>query len=160
MDDESSQPGTPVGRPLQTITANAQQRDSLSSVHDKISQFNNMSIAMQSKQLERRTADAALKRAMIGREEAEVELRKCKEELKALRKIVDEGKERERRVGERLETVMVRYHLCVHIAAPYPNPKHRKTMAERKRHTRTHKPSGRRRSAAHGRRHSRHSLRT
>ncbi|KAI6784286.1 uncharacterized protein J7T54_004832 [Emericellopsis cladophorae] len=109
MDDESSQPGSPVGRPLQAINANAQQRDSLSTVHDKISQFNSMSIAMQSKQLERKTADAALKRAMIGREEAEVELRKCKEELKALRKAVDEGKERERRVGERLETVMENY---------------------------------------------------
>lgn len=78
-------------------------RDSL--VLDKISQFN--SLAMQSKQLERKTADAALKRAMLGREEAEGEMRRYRDETRALRKQVEEGKERERRVGERLETVMV-----------------------------------------------------
>jgi hypothetical protein len=62
---------------------------------------------MQSKQLERKTADAALKRAMLGREEAESELRKSREETKALKKAIDEGKERERKVGERLEALMV-----------------------------------------------------
>lgn len=62
---------------------------------------------MQSKQLERKTADAALKRAMLGREEAETELRKYRDETKTLRKAIDEGKERERKVGERLETLMV-----------------------------------------------------
>lgn len=77
------------------------------SVHDKISQFNNLSVTMQSKQLERKTADAALKRAMLGREEAEGEMRRVKDEMKMLRKAIDEGKDRERRVGERLETVMV-----------------------------------------------------
>lgn len=113
MDSDSSQPGTPAGGPLQAATQERvnQQRDSTSSVYDKISQFNNMSISMQTKQLERKTADAALKRAMLGREEAEAELRKQKEELKGLRKAVEEGKERERRVGERLETVMVSFPL-------------------------------------------------
>lgn len=77
-----------------------------SSVHDKISQFN--SLAMQSKQLERKTADAALKRAMLGREEAESEMRRYRDEARLLKKHLEEGKERERRVGERLETVMVR----------------------------------------------------
>lgn len=117
MESESSQPGTPAGGPLRAVTQERvnQQRDSSTSVHDKISQFNNLSIAMQTKQLERKTADAALKRAMLGREEAEVELRKHKEELRALRKAVEEGKERERRVGERLETVMVSWH----CAAPW-----------------------------------------
>ena len=43
-------------------------------MHDKINQFN--SLTMQSKQLERKTADAALKRAMLGREEAEAEMRR------------------------------------------------------------------------------------
>lgn len=94
-----------------------QQRDSIfahlrnesreSSVHDKISQFNSMSLQMQSKQLERKTADAALKRAMLGREEAEAEMRRYKEEVRALHKAIEEGKERERRVGERLEALMV-----------------------------------------------------
>ncbi|KAI9158576.1 hypothetical protein HJFPF1_06574 [Paramyrothecium foliicola] len=120
MDAESSLPGTPAGGPLQAITPErVNQRDSIistlrsetrdSSVHDKISQFNNLSLAMQSKQLERKTADAALKRAMLGREEAESEMRRYKDELRCLRKAVDEGKERERRVGERLETVMEQY---------------------------------------------------
>jgi seryl-tRNA synthetase len=76
-------------------------------VHEKINQFNNMSVLMQSKNLERKTADAALKRAMLGREEAEAEARRHREEVRALRKALEEGKERERRVGERLETVMV-----------------------------------------------------
>lgn len=108
MDSDASQPGTPVGGPLQALTHDrVNQRDSMSSVHDKISQFNSMSIAAQSRQLERKTADAALKRAMLGREEAEADLKKYRDELKVTRKAVDEGKERERRVGERLETIMV-----------------------------------------------------
>ncbi|KAJ6441854.1 PAP2 superfamily protein [Purpureocillium lavendulum] len=74
-----------------------------------MSAFNNLSVAMQSKQLERRTADAALKRAMVGREEAEAEIRRLKEDARLLQKAVQEGKERERRVGERLETVMENY---------------------------------------------------
>jgi hypothetical protein len=65
---------------------------------------------MQSKQLERKTADAALKRAMLGREEAETELRKTRDENKKLQKAIDEGKERERKVGERLESLMVGIH--------------------------------------------------
>ncbi|KAM5351856.1 hypothetical protein ACJ41O_004579 [Fusarium nematophilum] len=112
--------GSPGG-PLQAVTAERvnQQRDSIfshlrsgsrdSSVHDKISQFNNLSVSMQSKQLERKTADAALKRAMLGREEAETELRRYRDENKTLRKAVEEGKERERKVGERLETLMENY---------------------------------------------------
>ena len=87
-------------------------RDSCS-VHDKIHQFN--SLAMQSKQLERKTADAALKRAMLGREEAEAEMRRYRDEARLLRKQVDEGRERERKVGERLETVMV-WPICSTIS--------------------------------------------
>ncbi|KAL0941278.1 uncharacterized protein CTRU02_204041 [Colletotrichum truncatum] len=78
-----------------------------SSVHDKISQFN--SLAMQSKTLERKTADAALKRAMLGREEAETEARRYRDECKVLRVQLEKGKEREQRVSERLETVMEQY---------------------------------------------------
>lgn len=78
-----------------------------SSVHDKVAQFN--SLAFQGKQLERKANDAALKRAMLGREEAESEMRRYREETRGLRRQIDEGKERERRVGERLESVMVSY---------------------------------------------------
>ncbi|KAK0705566.1 hypothetical protein B0H67DRAFT_594406 [Lasiosphaeris hirsuta] len=117
MDFSSSQPGSPAGgspTPLQPMSHNQQSlkrshvedaRDA--SVHDKISQFN--SLAMQSKHLERKTADAALKRAMLGREEAESDMRRYRDEVKILKKQIEEGKERERRVGERLETVMENY---------------------------------------------------
>ena len=112
------------GQPLQQVSHNAQresalfasvqhQRDRMgespsrdSSVHEKINQFN--TLAMHSKTLERKTADAALKRAMLGREEAEAEARRYREEVMALRKEVEEGKKNERKVGERLEAVMVR----------------------------------------------------
>ncbi|KAL4722653.1 hypothetical protein ACLX1H_010534 [Fusarium chlamydosporum] len=120
--EQPNSPGGSSGGPLQAVTADRvnQQREresvfshlrsgSRDSVHDKISQFNNLSVTMQSKQLERKTADAALKRAMLGREEAETELRKFREENKALKKAVDEGKERERKVGERLESLMENY---------------------------------------------------
>ncbi|QUC24002.1 uncharacterized protein UV8b_08243 [Ustilaginoidea virens] len=120
MDASSSLPGSPGAGPLQAITPeHVNRRDPIfsslkaegkdGSVHDKINQFNSLSIAMQSKQMERRTADAALKRAMVGREEAETELRRLREENKALRMQVEQGKERERKVGERLETVMDNY---------------------------------------------------
>ncbi|KAF4338837.1 hypothetical protein FBEOM_7260 [Fusarium beomiforme] len=122
MEESNSPPGSPGG-PLQVVTADRinqqRERDSVfshlrgasrdSTVHDKISQFNNLSVTMQSKQLERKTADAALKRAMLGREEAETELRRYREENKNLRKAIDEGKERERKVGERLEALMENY---------------------------------------------------
>jgi hypothetical protein len=128
MEDPESPPGSPgdATTPLQPMTPDRvnQQRDSSfstprsdhqrdSSIHEKIQQFNNMSrfgpqtAATMTKQLERKTADAALKRAMLGREEAESDMRRFREETRLLRKQIEEGKERERRVGERLETVMV-----------------------------------------------------
>ena len=122
MEDSLSLPGSPAGGPLQSATPERvnQQRDSFfaslrpegrdSSVHDKIHQFNTLTVSAQTKQLERKTADAALRRAMLGREEAETEVRRYKEEAKMLQKAVEEGKERERKVGERLETVMVGNH--------------------------------------------------
>jgi hypothetical protein len=119
---QSSSSSTDAAAPLQPITPDRvnHQKPMSSSVRsqahrdsevlDKIRQFNNLAhpntISM-SKQLERKTADAALKRAMLGREEAETEMRRYREEARVLRKQVDEGRERERRVGERLETVMV-----------------------------------------------------
>ncbi|KAL6864177.1 hypothetical protein J3F83DRAFT_766731 [Trichoderma novae-zelandiae] len=131
MEELSSLPDSPAatGGPLQMASPDRvnQRRDTLfatlrapgasedgctsreSPVHDKISQFNNLSMSMQSRQLERKTADAALKRAMLGREEAEAEIRRLKDDARDLRQEIDEGKERERRVGERLETVMENY---------------------------------------------------
>lgn len=91
-----------------------------SSVNDKIAQFN--SLAYQGKQLERKTNDAALKRAVVGREEAESEMRRYRDEARILRRQVEEGKERERKVGERLESVMVCYEYArCHISLLTPH---------------------------------------
>ena len=84
-------------------------------VHDKIRQFNNLAHlenfnTTSTSKLERKTADAALKRAILGREEAESEMRRYRDEARSLRKQIEEARERERRVGERLETVMVGAH--------------------------------------------------
>ncbi|KAG0648742.1 hypothetical protein D0Z07_4748 [Hyphodiscus hymeniophilus] len=46
---------------------------------------------------------------MLGREEAESEMRRYRDDARALRRQVEEGKERERKVGERLENVMENY---------------------------------------------------
>ncbi|KAK3491256.1 uncharacterized protein B0T23DRAFT_180253 [Neurospora hispaniola] len=102
--------------PLQPISHN-QQREGPSllspkdgrdnSVAEKVSQFNSM--ALHAKQQERKTTDAALQRAVLGREEAEAEVRRLREEVKVLRQQVEEGKEREKKVSHRLEVVMEDY---------------------------------------------------
>ena len=116
MDTESSLPGSPAGGPLQSLSpdkvnqqtqSDHRRSESQSSVHDKVSQFNNLSVPTTGRSLERKTADAALKRAMIGREEAETEARRLKDEIKVLSRTIEDGKDRERKVGERLEAVMV-----------------------------------------------------
>ncbi|KAI0880135.1 uncharacterized protein GGS22DRAFT_175952 [Annulohypoxylon maeteangense] len=119
-DHSSSPPGSPgSATPLQPISSDRanQQRDQArdSDVHDKIRQFNNMThngpagAASMSRQLERKTADAALKRAMLGREEAEGEMRRYRDEARTLRKQIEESRSRERKVGERLEDIMEKY---------------------------------------------------
>ncbi|KAK6955710.1 hypothetical protein Daesc_003353 [Daldinia eschscholtzii] len=129
VENSTSLPGSPTAAPLQpsspdkvnqlreaaplSPTKSDQLRDS--DVHDKIRQFNNLAYtnpaaaASMSRQLERKTADAALKRAMLGREEAEAEMRRYREEARALRRQVEESRGRERKVGERLEDVMEKY---------------------------------------------------
>ncbi|KAK3951903.1 hypothetical protein QBC32DRAFT_153771 [Pseudoneurospora amorphoporcata] len=77
------------------------------SVAEKVSQFNSM--ALQAKHQERKATDAALQRAVLGREEAEAEVRRLREEVKVLRQQVEEGKEREKTVSHRLEVVMEDY---------------------------------------------------
>lgn len=57
-----------------------------------------------------RDQEIGLKKAMMGWEEAAGEAKKAKEEAAMLKKKVEEGKERERKVGERLDGVMVRAH--------------------------------------------------
>ncbi|KAL8824830.1 MAG: hypothetical protein Q9191_004797 [Dirinaria sp. TL-2023a] len=74
-----------------------------SDVQGKVAQFNNLSKETAQR---RRDNEAALKRAVLGREEAEGETRRLKEEHRVLRKEIEEGRGRERRVGERLEALM------------------------------------------------------
>ncbi|KAH6680252.1 hypothetical protein B0J14DRAFT_695660 [Halenospora varia] len=76
-------------------------------VHEKVAAFN--TLAFQGKQLERKANDAALKRAMLGREEAESEMRRYRDETRSLRRQVEEGGEKLRKVSERREEVMENY---------------------------------------------------
>jgi hypothetical protein len=110
---------------------------------------------MQGKQLERKANDAALKRAMLGREEAESEMRRYREEARALRRQIEEGKDRERKVGERLESVMVRITRCGR--APLLMIR-RRTTAGPKKPMLIHRLYGRRRYGEHARKTSNHSL--
>ncbi|MCJ1308517.1 hypothetical protein MMC25_002170 [Agyrium rufum] len=74
-----------------------------SDVQNKVAQFNNLTKEVTQR---RKDNDAALRRAVVGREEAESETRRLKEENTLLKQEIEEGRTRERRVGERLETVM------------------------------------------------------
>lgn len=89
--------------PSLSLTSGRHTRES--SVQEKAAKFD--TLAFQSKALERKTNDAALKRAMLGREEAESEMRRYRDEARNLRKQLEEAGMRERKVGERLENVMV-----------------------------------------------------
>ncbi|XXH05222.1 hypothetical protein Hte_011647 [Hypoxylon texense] len=128
IEQSSSPPGSPGASPLQVMSPDRvnQQREAAafsirpdqnrdSDVHDKIRQFNNLAhhgpaaAASMSRQLERKTADAALKRAMLGREEAEAEMRRYRDEARVLRRQIEESRGRERKISERLEDVMEKY---------------------------------------------------
>ena len=78
-----------------------------SDVQGKVTQFNNLSKEVVQR---RKDNEAALKRAVVGREEAEGETRRLREECRTLRKEIEEGRGREQRVGERLEGVMEELH--------------------------------------------------
>ena len=97
-----SLPGDLVG--LRDPITNTHVRTS-SDVQGKVAQFNSLSKeAIQ----RRRDNEAALKRAVMGREEAESETRRLREDNCSLRREIEEGRSRERRVAERVEGVMVR----------------------------------------------------
>ncbi len=83
-----------------------------SDVQGKVAQFNNLSKEAAQR---RKDNEAAIKRAVLGREEAENETRRLREENRVLRQDVEEGRARERRVGERMEGVMVDLNGCIRI---------------------------------------------
>lgn len=66
----------------------------------------------------RRRHEAELTRAHIAREEAESDAKRLREEVRRLKKEGDEGRDRERKLGKRLEVVMVR-HASLSRAADY-----------------------------------------
>ncbi|CAK4031170.1 Hypothetical predicted protein [Lecanosticta acicola] len=57
----------------------------------------------------RKRHELELRRAQIAREEAESDVKRLREEVRRLKKEGDEGRERERKVGKRLEVVMDEY---------------------------------------------------
>ncbi len=87
----------------------ARLRDPFTSGDTGTSSESQLKFAQFSKEAIQRRKDneAALKRAIMGREEAENEVRRFKEENQVLRNEIEEGRGRERRVAERVEGVMV-----------------------------------------------------
>ncbi|KAI4163261.1 MAG: hypothetical protein LQ342_003197 [Letrouitia transgressa] len=98
---------------LQDPFRTAHLRES-SDVQNKVAQFNNLSKEAAQR---RRDNEAAMRRAVLGREEAESETRRIKDENRVLRKEIDEGKAREKRVAQRLEDVLVLFLLQLWIVA-------------------------------------------
>ncbi|KAL9018405.1 MAG: hypothetical protein Q9185_004312 [Variospora sp. 1 TL-2023] len=78
-----------------------------SDVKNKVAQFNSLSKEAAQR---RKDNEAAMRRAVLGREEAENETRRLKEENRGLRKELEEGRAREKRVAERIESVMEELH--------------------------------------------------
>ncbi|KAI4143684.1 MAG: hypothetical protein LQ341_002852 [Variospora aurantia] len=78
-----------------------------SDVKNKVAQFNSLSKEAAQR---RKDNEAAMRRAVLGREEAENETRRLKEENRGLRKELEEGRARENRVAERIESVMEELH--------------------------------------------------
>ena len=78
-----------------------------SDVQGKVAQFNGL--AKEAAQ-RRKDSEAALKRAILGREEAEAESRRLRESNERLRLEIEEGRGRERLVAGRVEGLQVRGH--------------------------------------------------
>ncbi|KAK4141989.1 uncharacterized protein C8A04DRAFT_13583 [Dichotomopilus funicola] len=132
MSDPSS-PGNGGGQPLQPVSLNTPRDSHLfspnqqermmmklgesapardSSVHERVHQYNAME--QQKRALERKAADAAmqraaLQRAILGREEAEAEMRRYQDEANGLKGQLKESKERETEVTKRFKELKVRF---------------------------------------------------
>lgn len=98
-------PQSPSLPAFTTSASSSPTRDKNSDVQGMVARFNALDIK-DHQELGRRQ-EAAVKRAQMGREQAEEECRRAKEEMRALRRDVEEGRERERRVAKRVESVMV-----------------------------------------------------
>jgi len=75
-----------------------------SDVQGKVAQFNNLT---KEAALKRKDNEAALRRAVLGREEAEGETRRLKEENRTLREKMEESERRDGRITQKIETFTV-----------------------------------------------------
>lgn len=82
----------------------------LSDVQGMVARFNALDIKDHAEL--RKKEQAALRRAQMGREEAEAEAKRWREECRGLKREGEEGRERERRVVRRLDVVMVSIDSC------------------------------------------------
>ena len=129
-----------------------------SDVQGKVAQFNNLAKDAAQR---RKDNEAALKRAILGREEAEGESRKLRDENSGLRKEVEEGRGRERTVSDRLERLQVRFAPMMRGKWGVRNGESmltagggRRNCKEQKRSTAAPRQSTRRKSDARGKKRS------
>ncbi|KAK0857406.1 hypothetical protein LTS02_010230 [Friedmanniomyces endolithicus] len=82
-----------------------------SDVHGLVKRFEHLDVRDKDAESadRRRKHEAELRRAQIAREEAESDVRRLREELRHVKKESEDGRERERKVGRRLEVVMEEY---------------------------------------------------
>ena len=113
-----------------------------SDVQGKVAQFNNLSKEAAQR---RKENEAALKRAVLGREEAESEARRLKEEHRVMRVDMEEGRVRERRVCERMEGIMVGWFV---VERPSADRHYRKSYSAQRKHMRIRNRFTRKRFAA------------
>lgn len=105
-----------------------------SDVQNKVAQFNSLSKEAVQR---RKDNEAAMRRAVLGREEAESEAKRWRDENRVLRKELEEGKTREKKVAERLESVMVRPFRMIHRFSELTT--YRKSFTAAKKPRRVHK---------------------
>ncbi len=99
LQEISSSPSMP------NLGAFSQSRPS-SDVQSKVARFNSLNKDAGDR---KRDTEAAIRRAVVGREEAETETRKARDDARRLVRELEESKRREAKVVERLDRVMVWY---------------------------------------------------
>ncbi|KAI9829969.1 MAG: hypothetical protein M1819_005941 [Sarea resinae] len=99
--------GLPSSPSLPSMGSLRSPTNSEFSVKNRVAQFDSIDKDMATR---KKVADAALKRAEMGREEAEFVAKTVKDELARLKKEVGERQEREKRVAERVDRLMEDLH--------------------------------------------------
>ena len=102
------QPQSPNGFPMSPSLPDLgkpKHNKANSDVQGMVARFNSLDIKDHAEL--RKKDEAALKRAQLGREEAEEQLRRVREETRRMKRELDEGGERERKMMKRLDVVMV-----------------------------------------------------